>query len=329
MKNIFLILFFLSASTAHTQSQSVSMALLGSNIEVKIQETTSTSFNLGTSDIFINTGTISYSMIGGGPQVNVSTSLPSPITVEVFETAPGELAVSIQHNGAVLPIGSSPVTLFSIPVTGVGVPKQGTTPNNIFSAGGIMIPAAGGALPVELLSFKANKNGEKALILWETVSERDLETFIVERSENGKTFDAIGSVKPKATSESEKTTYSLVDEKPALGINYYRLQSKDWGKKGKFSNVVSVDFTPNLKSNAYPNPFSSDLNVELNIDQDVKGEIQIDLFDTGGRHILDKKIVSEGRKLNFALPTQGLATGSYIVRIKFGSKTWQHTITKQ
>jgi Secretion system C-terminal sorting domain len=187
-------------------------------------------------------------------------------------------------------------------------------------------------LPLELKSFTAKKdktNGDKTLVQWESIGEKNLETYIVERSEDGINFKAIGFDKPKAKSEIEKVDYSFVDDKPEIGINYYRLQSKELSRKINYSKVVSVDFGLGLKAKAFPNPFADELNVEIDIEQGVKGQVTIDMFDTAGKQVLTKKINAEGRKLNFEVPTAGLVPGSYVIRVKNGSTTWQHKITKQ
>jgi Secretion system C-terminal sorting domain len=184
-------------------------------------------------------------------------------------------------------------------------------------------------LPVELLSFKADKKGHKSAIKWETVNEKNIELFIVERSDDGSNFEALGYKNPKAAQFDKKENYEYFDETPNMGINYYRLQSKGVGKEVKYSKVVSLDFGFGLKGKAYPNPFEAELSVEIDIEQGVKGEVIIDVFDTSGKQVLTKKINAEGRKLNFELPTEGLVAGNYVLRVKNGASTWRHTITKQ
>jgi Secretion system C-terminal sorting domain len=196
--------------------------------------------------------------------------------------------------------------------------------------GDILNNASSVVLPVELLSFKATKNQGKTLVEWEAVQEKNLSNYILERSEDGRNFKAIGIEKPKAKSETEKAAYNFVDDQPEIGINYYRLQSKGAKKEDfKYSKVVSVDFGLGLKAKAFPNPFAAELNIEIDIEQGVKGEVMIDMFDTAGKQVLTKKINAEGRRLNFEVPTEGLVPGSYVIRVKNGSSTWQHKITKQ
>ena len=184
-------------------------------------------------------------------------------------------------------------------------------------------------LPVELLSFTANKKGEASSLTWETLGEKNLAAYVIERGTDGVNFEEIGFEKPKAKTAEEKAAYEYLDERPGIGINYYRLQSKGTGKEVKYSKVVSLDFGLGLKAKAFPNPFAAELNIEIDVEQGVKGDVVVDMFDASGKQVLTKKINAEGRKLNVAVPTEGLTPGNYIVRVKNGSYTWQYKISKQ
>jgi Secretion system C-terminal sorting domain len=226
----------------------------------------------------------------------------------------GTCPIRVEDLAALLPQGT-----FNI-ADNLGV----TVSRNIFNN------ATNVVLPVEFLSFKATKSQGKTVVEWESVQEKNLSNYIIERSEDGKNFMSLGFERPKAKSDLEKAAYSFVDEQPEIGINYYRLQSKGVRKEDfKYSKVVSVDFGLGIKAKAFPNPFAAELSIEIDIEQGIKGEVTIDMFDTAGKQVLSKKINAEGRKLIFEVPTEGLVPGSYVIRVKNGSTTWQHKITKQ
>jgi hypothetical protein len=240
--------------------------------------------------------------------------------------------LGIQING----LGSSSTVFetlksFSYPAWNGNYYQELNAETNVGAQKDIYQPTTGNiVLPVELLSFKATKNQGKTLVEWEAVQEKNLSNYIIERSEDGKNFKPLGIEKPKAKSETEKAAYNFVDDQPEIGINYYRLQSKGVRKEDfKYSKVVSVDFGLGIKAKAFPNPFAAELNIEIDVEQGVKGDVTIDMFDTAGKQVLTKKLNAEGRKLNFEVPTEGLVPGSYVIRVKNGSFTWQHKITKQ
>ncbi len=180
-----------------------------------------------------------------------------------------------------------------------------------------------------LLLFQAEKKGKTSLVTWETINEKNLSEYAIERSSDGVNFKAIGYEKPKASNVSEKVTYSFVDEEPGIGINYYRLYSKDLDNTGTFSKIVSIDFSAGIKVKTFPNSFLETLNIEMAVEQSIEDDVSIGLYDIAGKQVLNKKMVGQNRSANFSLPTNDLVPGSYLIRVKAGNYTWQDKITKQ
>jgi hypothetical protein len=183
-------------------------------------------------------------------------------------------------------------------------------------------------LPVELLSFKANRNGEKTAIKWESVQEVGIANYVVQRSTDGVNFQPMGTVKPTAKNAQEKAAYTFMDEKPTTGINYYRLQMNDVDGRVAYSKIESVDFAAKLSGKTFPNPFSANLTVEVELEKNIKGDVSIEVFDMVGKLIYSKKVVADGSKLNVNIPTEDLVSGAYLLRMKNGNDTWQQKITK-
>jgi hypothetical protein len=287
------------------------------------------------------TMTVSFTMSSSSP-----TNLTADLTLEIIGS--GGISGSAIVPGSAIAIGNAQNTLVTAAVNPTGLYNFNIenssnaifTLNEVFPFGVFVpqkIPIDPGCiinnlvvLPVELLNFAAEKKGSKSVVKWETLGEKNIENFIVERSADGVNFKALGYERPKAAQAENRESYEFFDDQPEMGINYYRLQSKGVRKDDfKYSKVVSVDFGLGLKAKAFPNPFAAELSIELDIEEGVKGEVTIDMFDTAGKQVLNKKITAEGRKLVFEVPTEGLVPGSYVIRVKNGSYTWQHKITKQ
>lgn len=277
---------------------------------------------MSTSGGTVVSGSNKYKVFNGAGGPGYDYSATNNVFVKIMTVAvtgtPGSCPFSID------PVPPAPVMEGNWGVDGIYLGVIGNTSN---MTGQIIGTSA--ILPIELLSFKATKNSEKTALQWETIREKNLSTYIIERSNNGVNFKPIGTEKPKGTNEDEKSYYTFIDEKPDLGINYYRLKSKDLDESVNYSKVVSVAFALGLKSKAYPNPFIGELSVEIDIEQNITGDVIIDLFDMTGKQVLTKKIIAEGKKLNFNLPTADLIPGTYLIRIKNGNLNWQHQITKQ
>ena len=117
----------------------------------------------------------------------------------------------------------------------------------------------GTILPIELLFFNAQPEGENVKCKWETSSETNNEYFEVERLSNGKEFFPIGKVSGYGLGTStESRTYSLIDDDVCNDIRYYRLKQVDIDGKYSYSDVVAIDCSSDKKGiNIYPNPTES------------------------------------------------------------------------
>jgi hypothetical protein len=123
------------------------------------------------------------------------------------------------------------------------------------------------ALAIELAKFTAKADGTVNHIAWSTVSEKNNNTFQIERSANGLSFTNIGTVKGSGTTNVGRD-YNFTDEAPlpsssgsAISINYYRLRSVDFDGKSEVSNVVTVFRSTSGKLKVYPNVTSDKLTV--------------------------------------------------------------------
>ena len=106
-------------------------------------------------------------------------------------------------------------------------------------------------LPVTLASITAAQENKDVAINWKTANEINTSHFNVERSTDGSSFTEIGAVKAVG---SGGNSYEFMDNKPANGINYYRLQSVDKDGSFAYSKVVSVNVGRKQSFSIVPNP---------------------------------------------------------------------------
>lgn len=102
------------------------------------------------------------------------------------------------------------------------------------------------ALPVTLNFFKASKQQNTALLQWQTATEQNSKSFIVERSADGNIFIAIGNLQAAGNSTTIKS-YSYEDAATLQGNNYYRLKQVDADGKTAYSDVRLLTFAANTK----------------------------------------------------------------------------------
>ena len=165
------------------------------------------------------------------------------------------------------------------------------------------------ALPVELIDFEALPESRRhARLRWRTASESNSSHFLVERSNDGYSWEPVGEVKAAGNSILEQG-YSFLDENvydPAAGpaLFYYRLRMVDLNETFEYSRVRSVAFEGNAPIQAvrvYPNPVGRQegLSVEL-LGLTTEVPVHFRLFDTAGRLILQRKL-GDGKDQQFSL----------------------------
>ena len=102
-----------------------------------------------------------------------------------------------------------------------------------------------GALPVNWVSFTAQKTGaSSALLKWSTANEFNNRQFEIERSSDGTTFTRIGTV-PSGINKGQVQEYSFADNRVPKGVNYFRIRQVDNDGKFTYSKQVKLVFDRN------------------------------------------------------------------------------------
>lgn len=116
------------------------------------------------------------------------------------------------------------------------------------------------ALPIKLLDFTASAEAEKVRLAWATAMEENFSRFIVERSNDGSVFEAIGELPGKGFNLYDIVSkYSFEDDFPLLGFNYYRLKAVDLDDSFEYFGVKAVKLMGSKKLAVYPNPSSGEV----------------------------------------------------------------------
>ena len=120
-------------------------------------------------------------------------------------------------------------------------------------------------LPVELLSFKVELNGKNANLIWITAQELNNDRFEIEHSNDGLTFEMIGTVKGNGT-VNQVSNYSFTHKSINSGFNYYRLKQVDFDGKYEYSEIkrVSLGAFEDISVTIYPNPTDDVASILIN-----------------------------------------------------------------
>ena len=173
-----------------------------------------------------------------------------------------------------------------------------------------------GILPVELLLFKADRIGKNVSIQWQTLTEKNNDYFVVERSIDGIYFDEINRIKGAGNS-FEWRNYLATDENPKNEISYYRLKLIDSYGKVTYSDIVSVesDNSKALVSRILPNPTSSCIGFDFYAPE--KGELLYEITDLTGRVLVSESKIVETGNSKIISSLDALPIGVYFLKVYF------------
>ncbi|NJN33260.1 MAG: T9SS type A sorting domain-containing protein [Saprospiraceae bacterium] len=172
-------------------------------------------------------------------------------------------------------------------------------------------------LPVDLVSFVGQRSGSTTQLTWRTATERNTSFFDVQKSTDGISFASIGRVKAVGTT-TQAQSYQFLDEKPASGINYYRLRIVDFDNRVDVSQTVSVWFDASVQMWVYPNPTADNWIISA-ATSDEKGAPQafnVDVMDVTGKVLFNAKNV-DNQQVN--IPSKAWSSGVYFARVSRGA----------
>jgi len=180
-------------------------------------------------------------------------------------------------------------------------------------------------VPVELVTFNANRDGHDVAVTWTTASEKGVTQFNVERktanATGGWTLVANGSVTAKGTPASG-ADYAVRDYSLQPGVYDYRLAEVYSDGHTEYSNTQEV-VMPGAYAlyQNYPNPFNtSTTNIEYQL-QDA-GSVKLVLYDVMGRAVrtLVDGMTGAGDHV-YTLDATTLPSGTYYYRIEVNGFT--------
>ncbi|WP_461491199.1 T9SS type A sorting domain-containing protein [Pontibacter sp. HJ8] len=168
-------------------------------------------------------------------------------------------------------------------------------------------------LPVKLVSFKGAAQDGGAKLTWSTATEIDNDKFVVERSQDGKTFKAIGEVKGNGNSNM-LLHYSFTDTAPLAGTNYYRLKQTDFDGQFEYTRIVALHVGVISASSVYPTLAASEVTVRL---QPAASGSNVAVLDLTGKQVA---LVQNYTDNQLVLPVDHLKSGVYFVTVYSGSQ---------
>lgn len=194
---------------------------------------------------------------------------------------------------------------------GGGVHQAQFAVDEFSGGGGGGAPDGTGAFPVELTSFTGTPAGNAVLLEWATASEQNSAKFVVERSADNATFEALGEEMAAGNSNTVRN-YQFADLSPLAGISYYRLRQLDMDGAEHLSNTIEVAYAPGQVSlTLVPNPATVGQTLTV-LGSDAEAEISLRLYTVAGDLVTDQTLPAGVRSIS--LPV--LPAGLYLYRLK-------------
>ncbi|MCX6181953.1 MAG: T9SS type A sorting domain-containing protein [Bacteroidetes bacterium] len=209
----------------------------------------------------------------------------------------------------------------------VGVNGEVNTNTSTFE---YFIMSGGSTLPVELVYFAGEKEGNAINLYWQTATELNSSHFVIERSFDGISFEAIGEL-AGAGNSATVLNYEFTDKNPHSGNNYYRLRQYDYDGADELFHTISLNFNNGLAMLNFKTLTNViDDNANFSFTSESTGSYTVQLFDQLGKELNSKVITANKGNNNFDFSLSEYSSGYYIVRLtSLGSEMQQVKLLKR
>lgn len=176
---------------------------------------------------------------------------------------------------------------------------------------------AGGALPVSLLSFKGNRNGNNVTLKWTTSNEDNNAGFEIQRLVNGE-YKTVGYVNSKNGTSDLQVNYQFTEMNYVNAVSWYRLVQVNMDGSRKILPSLAIRGLEDLKKMLiYPNP-----GIAVNVLFGSSSLRDITVVDLSGKLLKRWSNYSDDN-----ITISGLLPGMYMLRV-IDRRTKAQTVSK-
>jgi len=173
--------------------------------------------------------------------------------------------------------------------------------------------SGGGPLPIDLMSFGAELNGDNVDIQWTVASQVNNDYYSILRSIDAYDWYEVGRVEGAGNS-NQIMEYVFTDEDPYIGLSYYKLKQTDFDGRFEEFHPVSISYDVEIIGLLIsPNPVTDILT--LTMDGNIHNDLHvIRIFDSRGNIIIRNNLI--GNLKDYKVDVSKLSDGMYIVKVK-------------
>lgn len=168
----------------------------------------------------------------------------------------------------------------------------------------------------------------KVLISWDVASEKNVNSYSIERSADGQRWELFGLLPGNASSD-EKAHFALTDNHPYGGASYYRIQQTGTDNSVYYTDPKIVSFDAETAARlSVVNPVRQ--SITLRFDATGAGNADIELFDITGKTIHQQESGVAGGINTIALTNlPALPGGVYFVRLSSGGRQYTTKLIRE
>lgn len=158
------------------------------------------------------------------------------------------------------------------------------------------------------------------MLTWSTAFEEDSKVFLIEKSEDGATFESIGNVDAAGESEDVKS-YNFLDIMAKADRTYYRLKQIDTDGSFSYSDILTINrkFENNFMVARMSAVATQDI-FELTLDSFVEGEMNYSVASIKGEVILEDRFALENGLNEITINLEDQKEGIYKLSLAYGDE---------
>jgi hypothetical protein len=177
----------------------------------------------------------------------------------------------------------------------------------------VLTQAGAAPLPVNFVTVNAIRTGASVQVKWQVAAERNIRSYSLERSADGRNFNGIAQVEATNSTEAQKW-YNATDLMQPAGTVFYRVRANELDGSFKYSAIVRVnglDTKSGISIN--PNPVEG-TSFHLQLNSIAAGEYQLMVINATGAKIYQQRLQHAGGSASqtISLPAS-FAAGNYQV----------------
>ncbi|HEV7737601.1 MAG TPA: T9SS type A sorting domain-containing protein, partial [Chlamydiales bacterium] len=182
-------------------------------------------------------------------------------------------------------------------------------------------------LPLKKLDLTAFLLDNNVQLHWTTVDESGVKKYHIERSTDGKNFTEIGTQYAKGDGSFDYVSKDDIKNLTASTI-YYRLLIEEMKGATSYSATVKVNPGKTMQVQISPNPFISNLTVQVSSTKRTDASIRI--HNAAGQLVYTKTLLLEKGITSIALSEfQQFSKGMYVIELKSTETYYSQKLLKQ